>query len=109
MTVQITDSHLALDVQPPQILVLDDDQALRDALPETLHLRLPRVCVDVSDCPQAALERIKATDYHAIITDLTMPGLDGLSLLREVKRERPYSPVLCLTGRPDRAIVRQAL
>jgi DNA-binding NtrC family response regulator len=93
----------------PQILLVDDDRALLEAFPETLRLRLPDVRLDVCDSAALALERIRTTEYHAIVSDLTMPGRQGLALLGEVKRERPWAPVLFMTGRTEQSLLAQAL
>jgi two-component system sensor histidine kinase/response regulator len=93
----------------PQILLVDDDQALLDALPETLKLRLPDVRVDVCESGPTAVERLQVTVYHAIISDMTMPGMGGLEFLGAVRRQCPFSPVVFMTGRTESALVSQAL
>jgi len=51
------------------------------ALPEVLRLRMSGVTVDTTDSAAAALDRIAARDYDAIVADIKMPGVDGLALL----------------------------
>src|SRR3989442_5254257 len=53
-----------------RVLIVDDDPALLQALPETLRLRMNGVTVDTADSAAAALERITARDYDAIVTDI---------------------------------------
>ena len=64
-----------------RILLVDDDKALLDALPEALQLRMNGVQIDTSETAIEALERIRDTDYDAIVSDIKMPGMDGLALL----------------------------
>jgi len=75
-----------------RVLIVDDDPALLQALPETLRLRMNGVTVDTADSAVAALERISARDYDAIVTDIRMPGMDGLTLLAEIAGRRPDTP-----------------
>src|SRR5436309_12647807 len=82
----------------PRVLIVDDDRALLQALPETLRLRMEGVTVDTADSAAAALDRIAAQDYYAIVTDIKMPGMDGLALLAEIRRLRPDTPTVLITG-----------
>src|SRR5213594_2674476 len=82
----------------PRVLIVDDDAALLQALPETLRLRMCQVTVDTADSAAAALDQIAARDYDAIITDIKMPGMDGVALLAEIRRRRPDTPILMITG-----------
>src|ERR671921_333313 len=92
-----------------QVLIVDDDPALLQALPETLRLRIEGLDVDTSESALAALERIAATDYDAIVADIKMPGMDGLELLSEIKRVRPDTPTMLITGHGDHDLAVQAL
>jgi signal transduction histidine kinase len=96
-------------VSEAQILIVDDDEALLDALPEALRLRMNGVRIDTSDSAFQALEMIKATDYEAIVSDIKMPGMDGLALLSEIKQIRPSTPTLLITGHGERDLAVQAL
>ena len=81
-----------------RVLIVDDDLALLQALPETLRLRMDGVTVDVADSAVAALGHIVARDYDAIVTDIKMPGMDGLALLAEIRGRQPDTPTLMITG-----------
>src|SRR5881296_3709056 len=93
----------------PRVLIVDDDRALLQALPETLRLRMEGVTVDTADSAAAALDRIAAQDYYAIVTDIKMPGMDGLALLAEIRRLRPDTPTLMITGHGEHALAIHAL
>src|SRR5436309_10512300 len=92
-----------------RILIVDDDVALLEALPRALKLRLDGIQIDTSETALDALERIKATDYDAIVTDIKMPGMDGLAVLREIRRVRPKTPTLLITGHGEHDLAVQAL
>src|SRR2546425_453950 len=91
------------------VLIVDDDLALLQALPEALRLRMDGVTVDTADSAAAALERIAVRDYDAIITDIKMPGMDGLELLTEIRTHRPDTPTLMITGHAEHDLVVRAL
>lgn len=91
------------------ILIVDDDTALLQALPEALRLRMGEATVEICDSAPAALERIASTDYDAIVSDIKMPGMDGLALLRHVRTLRPATPMLLITGHGEHDLAIQAL
>ena len=91
------------------VLIVDDDSALLEALPEALRLRMSGVTVDTADSAAAALDRIAAHDYDAIVTDIKMPGMDGLALLAEIRRHQPDTPVLMITGHGEDVLAIQSL
>jgi len=93
----------------PHVLIVDDDPALLAALPEALRLRMDGVTVDTADSGAAALDRIAAREYEAIVIDVKMPGMDGLALLAEIGARRPDTPVLMITGHGEHALAIQAL
>jgi PAS domain S-box-containing protein len=93
----------------PHVLIVDDDTALLEALPETLQLRMGSITIDTADSATAALERIAATDYDAVVTDIKMPGTDGLALLERIAALRPGTPTLLITGHGERDLAIQAL
>src|SRR3989475_7887976 len=93
----------------PHVLVVDDDPALLQGLPETLRLRMSGVTVDTADSAATALDRIAAQDYDAIVTDIEMPGMDGLALLAEIRARRPDTPTLIITGHGENELAVRAL
>src|SRR5437762_11798509 len=91
------------------VLLVDDDLALLQALPEALRLRMGGVKVETADSAAAALDLIAARDYDAIVTDIKMPGIDGLELLAEIRTQRPDTPTVMITGHGEHDLVVQAL
>ncbi|MSO82155.1 MAG: response regulator [Acidobacteria bacterium] len=79
-----------------RVLVVDDEASIRDLLAKTLALA--EYDVDTVADASAALERVRAADYSLLIADLKMPGMDGLTLIRQVKRIRSDLPVIIITG-----------
>src|SRR2546425_505145 len=91
------------------VLIVDDDLALLEALPEALRLRMDGVTVETADSAAVALERIAARDYDAIVADIKMPGMDGLELLTEIRTRWPDTPTLMITGHGENELVVGAL
>jgi PAS domain S-box-containing protein len=96
-------------VTDARVLIVDDDVSLLEALPQTLRLRMRGLEVDTSDTAAAALDRLHETDYDAIVTDIKMPGMDGLALLQEIQAVRPRTPTLLITGHGEHDLAVQAL
>ena len=78
-------------------VLLVDDEAL---FLETLSKLLQRQHVATLTAPDgpSALALLRERDPDAVLLDLKMPGMDGLETLREMKKIRPLTPVIILTG-----------
>ena len=84
-------------IRPPQILVVEDDQPLASFIGERLQSEL--YGVDVLHDGQQASSALKSSKYDLVILDLTLPSIDGIALLQELRPANPRLPVLVLTGR----------
>ena len=80
----------------PRVLVVDDEASIRDLLAKTLALADYKV--DVAPDGRTALERMRMYPYDLLIADLKMPGMDGLTVIREAKRYKVDLPVIIITG-----------
>jgi excisionase family DNA binding protein len=83
-------------MERPRILVVDDESSIRDLLSKTLALA--EYDVDTASDGRSALERLRLYPYDLLIADLKMPGIDGLSVIREAKRLKSDLPVIIITG-----------
>lgn len=79
------------------MLVVDDEPALREALQSSLEFEGYKV-VTAND-GQAALDAIAADTYDAVLLDVMMPRLDGLTACRRLRASGNHIPVLMLTAR----------
>ena len=86
----------AADSARPRVLVVDDEASIRDLLAKTLALA--EYEVDLAPDGRSALDRMRMSPYDLLIADLKMPGIDGLSLIRDAKRYKPDLPVIIITG-----------
>ena len=83
------------------ILFVEDDPHIRDILPEILPEREFNSIV-ATDAEEAL--RILAEEHvDLVLTDVVIPGLDGIGLVTEVKRAHPDIPVILMTGYISRA------
>ena len=80
----------------PRVLVVDDEATIRDLLSKTLALA--EYDVDLAPDGRTALERLRMIPYDLLITDLKMPGVDGLAVIREARRLKADIPVIIITG-----------
>ncbi|HTI14546.1 MAG TPA: hybrid sensor histidine kinase/response regulator [Dictyobacter sp.] len=91
------------------VLLVDDDQALLQALPRTLALRMQHVQVDAAETAQRALDLLSMREYDAIICDVKLPGMSGLDLLVKAHEVQPETPVLLVTGHDEHPLAIEAL
>jgi CheY-like chemotaxis protein len=79
-----------------RILVVDDDPYLLDLLIETLKTIGYEAC-GASDAAQA-LALLQKTAVHLVITDIKMPGMNGIELAHRIRQEHPQLPVIFISG-----------
>jgi DNA-binding NarL/FixJ family response regulator len=92
-----------------RILVADDHALLRQAVKEILGRELDgAVCGDAEDADQV-LAQVDGHHWDLVILDVTMPGRNGLDVLRDLKRIRPQLPVLVLSMHPEDQFGKRAL
>ena len=90
-----------------KILIVDDEQSILDLL--TRCLVGEGYEIDTASDGVEATERVLTNDYNLIITDVVMPRLGGLELLRNIKISRPKLPVVIITGYATTEITIEAL
>lgn len=91
----------------PRILVVDDEQAVRDLLSKTLTMA--DYDVDSADDGPSAIEKMRAVEYDLLITDLKMPGMDGLTVIREARKLSADLRVIIITGYSTEASAIEAI
>ena len=85
-----------MDKHDFRILVADDDETVREVI-ETLLSQQGYVVIPVAD-GAAALDQLRSVEFHFVITDLKMPGADGIEVLRQALRMNPDASVVILTA-----------
>jgi DNA-binding NtrC family response regulator len=79
-----------------KILLIDDDEAIVDATCQTLKRESFKV--SAARTGDEGLELFANERFHAVLLDLRMPGLDGMSVLERMKSEYPEIPIIIITG-----------
>ncbi len=80
----------------PTILIVDDDAAVRGMLYDLLSEKYE---CNTASMAEEALQYLEVEKYDAILTDLAMPGLTGVELLKRVQQTDQETPVILISGR----------
>ncbi|HBB98274.1 MAG TPA: hypothetical protein DC054_23065 [Blastocatellia bacterium] len=80
----------------PTILIVDDDAAVRGIL---LDLLSESYECNTASMAEQALQYLEIEDYDVVLTDLAMPGLTGIELLKQVKVKDLNTPVILISGK----------
>ena len=93
-----------------RILILDDHAIVRLGIRRLLH-ELPEgpILIDEAATGHEAMEKISGCDYHLVLLDLSLPGRNGLDLLKQIRRLHPKLPVLMLSMYPEEQYAVRAL
>ncbi len=81
-----------------EILIVDDDDIIRETLHELLSATY--TC-KTAETAEQALVQLESEAFEVVVTDISMPGLSGLELLRHVLRLYPQTPVILVSGLSD--------
>jgi DNA-binding NtrC family response regulator len=79
-----------------RILAIDDEQIVLDSLTRTLESE--HYSVDATRSSREGLEWALSREYDLVLTDIRMPDIGGMRILRDIKRARPAVPVIMVTG-----------
>jgi DNA-binding response OmpR family regulator len=82
-----------------RILIVDDDQSLLNQIRQILTGQ--RYIVETAEDGQEALDKLFETPFDAIILDIMMPNIDGLSVLEQARKAGLDTPVIMLTAKDD--------
>ena len=82
-----------------RILVIEDEKHLAEALSHLL--RKNNYTVDVSNDGESGLDNALSDIYDVVVLDIMLPKLDGISVLKEIRREGITVPVILLTAKGD--------
>lgn len=81
-----------------EILVVDDDDVIRETLCELLSQ--DHAC-QTADTAEQALSKLESQAFDVVLTDVSMPGLNGFDLLNRVVQLYPGTPVIIISGLSD--------
>jgi HD-like signal output (HDOD) protein len=92
-----------------RILFVEDNPILLELYGIMLTGEPHRWQVKTAASGQQALELMQATTFDAVISDLEMPGMDGIELLREVKERSPQTARIIVSGVTDQKLIAEGL
>src|SRR5689334_14438877 len=84
------------DAVANRVLIVDDSELMRDLVQRML--RTEGYMITVAGNGREAQQRLATSEFHLVITDLFMPDMDGIELVRDVAARLPGTPVIVLTG-----------
>jgi two-component system, NtrC family, nitrogen regulation response regulator NtrX len=91
----------------PFIIVVDDDRNILNLLKEVIEsMDLTPICCETAD---DCLNQLRATDAKLVLSDIVMPEMDGVELLRRILAVRPDTNVIMMTGMDDIDVAKKCL
>jgi two-component system, LuxR family, response regulator FixJ len=90
-----------------KVYVIDDDEAMRDSL--DFLLGAANFNVTLFESAQHFLDALPGVDFGCVVSDVRMPGIDGIELLKRLKANRSPFPVLIMTGHGDVPLAVEAM
>jgi len=91
----------------PKIIVVDDEPAIGELLTRFLAKKNYEVASFTSG--KEALEHLKTNDVNLLLTDMNMPEMNGIELIRATKGLQPNLPILLMTGTPDAEMMNELI
>ena len=90
-----------------KVFVIDDDEAMRDSL--EFLLGAADFDVMLFESARHFLDALPSVDFGCVVSDVRMPGIDGIQLLKRLKADRSTLPVLVMTGHGDVPLAVEAM
>jgi len=90
-----------------KVYVIDDDDAMRDSL--DFLLGAAEFDVTLFESAQHFLDALPGVDFGCVVSDIRMPGIDGIELLKRLKTDHRTFPVLIMTGHGDVPLAVEAM
>ena len=90
-----------------RVYVIDDDEAMRDSL--NFLLDSANYKVTLFETALAFLDALPGLEFGCVVSDVRMPGLDGIELLKRMKADHSRFPIVIMTGHGDVPLAVEAM
>src|SRR4030043_83362 len=84
-----------------KILIADDHAIVREGLKQIVAETSDMVVADEASSGHEVLDKVRSNEYTVVVLDISMPGGDGLNILKQIKKEKLKLPVLVLSVHPE--------
>ena len=88
--------HVKSDKKPKRLLIIDDEQGVLDSLDQ--YFSATGYHVELADSGESAILSLQNKAFDVVVTDVAMPGMDGLAVLQWLQHNRPDTPCIMITG-----------
>jgi two-component system, NarL family, invasion response regulator UvrY len=92
-----------------RILVADDHPIIRKGVKQILSDNRNMVVTDEASNGYEVLDKVRTANFDVVLLDLSMPGISGMDILKQIKKEKPRLPVLVLSRYPEEQYALPAL
>lgn len=97
---------LFTELRKIRILLIDDDKWIRDSM--AMYFEGEGCCLSVCETAEEGLEALLHHDYHAIIADYLLPGMDGLEFFRRIRESHPDLLKILITAFGNQTVYAEA-
>jgi len=94
-------------MERPRILVVDDEKIICELIERTLKRN--NYDIEIARNGKTAIEKTKESVFDILITDVRMPKINGMEVLREIKKVNPFIEVIVITGYPTVELAVEAI
>jgi two-component system invasion response regulator UvrY len=84
-----------------KILIADDHTIVREGLKQIVAETADMMVADEASSGNEVLDKVWNNEYDVVVLDISMPGRDGVDILKQLKSKRPHLPVLVLSMHPE--------
>lgn len=91
------------------ILIADDERVIREGIKRTIRSIYPDYCVHVAASTEEAVKIMEEQSIHIVLTDILMPGMNGLEFMRISKRRYPYVKWVVISAHSEFAYAQEAV
>jgi len=98
MNVGFTSSHDSHEGANMSILVVEDESITREFLSQIIKMKFPALRVLAAENGQAGLELFRKIETGLVLTDITMPVMDGIQMARQIRLDKPDVEIIALSA-----------